>query len=50
MSKWIVAELVRVLHNHKARLVEYDQSSGTVTISPRGIELVETEILPQLAR
>jgi hypothetical protein len=35
--------------SHKARLVEYDASAKTVTISPRGIELVETEILPKLS-
>jgi hypothetical protein len=35
---------------HKARLVEYDQASGTVTISPRGIDVVEDEVLPKLAR
>jgi hypothetical protein len=33
---------------HKARLVEYDSTQGTVTISPRGIDLVETQILPKL--
>lgn len=35
---------------HKARLIEYNASEGTVTISPLGIELVETEILPKLSR
>jgi hypothetical protein len=35
---------------HKARLVEYDPISGIVTISPKGIELVEDQILPALAR
>jgi hypothetical protein len=35
---------------HKARLVEYHQAAGTVTISPRGIEVVEDDILPRLAR
>jgi hypothetical protein len=35
---------------HKARLVEYDQPVGFVTISPRGIELVEDDILPGLMR
>jgi hypothetical protein len=35
---------------HKARLLEYDQASGTVTISPRGIEVVENDILPKLDR
>jgi hypothetical protein len=35
---------------HKARFIEYDQACGTVTVSPRGIELVENEILPQLVR
>jgi hypothetical protein len=35
---------------HKARLIEYDAGARTVTISPRGIELVETEILPRLPR
>jgi hypothetical protein len=35
---------------HKTRLLEYDQASGTVTISPRGIELVEDNLLPSLAR
>ncbi len=34
---------------HKARLVEYDSRQQTVTISPRGIELVEAEILPRIA-
>jgi hypothetical protein len=33
---------------HKARIIDYDGTNGTVTISPRGIELVETEILPKL--
>lgn len=35
---------------HKARFIEYNRSTQTVTISPRGIELVETEILPMLGR
>lgn len=35
---------------HKARLVEYNAGLGTVTISPRGIELVEDQILPGIAR
>jgi hypothetical protein len=34
---------------HKARLIEYDAGRQTVTISPRGIELVEGEILPRIA-
>jgi hypothetical protein len=33
---------------HKARLVEYNAGQQTVTISPLGIELVETEILPKI--
>lgn len=35
---------------HKARILEYDQLAGTVTISPSGIELVEGEILPRITR
>lgn len=34
---------------HKARLIEYDEGSGNVTISPLGIELVE-ELLVDRAR
>lgn len=34
---------------HKARLIEYDAGAQTVTISPRGIDLVESEILPKLS-
>ena len=34
---------------HKARLVEYNANAQTLTISPLGIELVETAILPRLA-
>jgi hypothetical protein len=34
---------------HKKKLIEYDARAQTVTISPRGIEVVETEILPKLA-
>jgi hypothetical protein len=33
---------------HKSRLVEYDQSRGTVQISPRGIEHVEDTLLSSL--
>lgn len=33
---------------HTARLVEYDAEQRTVAISPLGIELVETEILPRI--
>ncbi len=34
---------------HKERLVEFDAEQRTVAISPLGIELVETEILPRIA-
>jgi hypothetical protein len=34
---------------HKTRLIEYDPGAQTVTISPLGIELVETQILPKLS-
>lgn len=33
---------------HKGRLIEYDQSHGTVQISPRGIEHVENTLLSSL--
>lgn len=33
---------------HKNKLVEYDQRSGTVQISPKGIEYVEETLLPKL--
>ena len=33
---------------HKNRLIEYDHAAGTAEISPRGIAVVEEELLPQL--
>ncbi len=34
---------------HKERLIEYDGSTGTVHLSPRGVAYVEDELLPKVA-
>ncbi len=34
---------------HRARFVEYDEASGTVQLSPRGITYVEENLLPKVA-
>lgn len=34
---------------HKARLIEYDERTGTVHLSPRGVAYVEDELLPKVA-
>lgn len=41
-------DVLRALH--RARLVEYDQETDTVIISPTGVERVEEELLPKLTR
>jgi hypothetical protein len=34
---------------HRARYIEYDESDGTVQLSPRGIEYVEENLLPKIS-